>query len=124
VFGRAAPGVVINRVAIHPQADDECGFMRWRLHDLEVDHVFAQHHQFRSFLNSRRVRSSNRVVSVRCHALRHSAATWARAGGARLDAIAGMLGHTSVTTTGVYAKIVDKIAENPARYLEKLMGLS
>jgi hypothetical protein len=35
-----------------------------------------------------------------------------------------MLGHTSTTTTGVYAKIVNRIAENPARYLEKLMGLS
>jgi len=35
-----------------------------------------------------------------------------------------MLGHTSVTTTDVYTKIVDKIAENPPRYLEELMGLS
>jgi len=35
-----------------------------------------------------------------------------------------MLGHASVTTTGVYAKIVDKIAENPARYLEELLGLT
>jgi integrase len=51
-------------------------------------------------------------------------AFWARAGGARLDAIAGMLGHASVTTTGIYARIVDKIAENPARYLEELMGFS
>jgi hypothetical protein len=51
------------------------------------------------------------------HALRLSATTWSRVGGARLEAIAGMLGHTSVTTTGVYAKVVDKIAENPARYL-------
>jgi hypothetical protein len=34
------------------------------------------------------------------------------------------LGHTSVITTGVYAKMVDKIAENPTRYLEELMGLS
>jgi site-specific recombinase XerD len=65
-----------------------------------------------------------KAEGISCHALRHSAATWSRAGGARLDAIAGMLGHTSVTTTGVYAKIVDKIAENPARYLEELMGLS
>jgi site-specific recombinase XerD len=65
-----------------------------------------------------------KAEGISCHALRHSAATWARAGGARLDAIAGMLGHASVTTTGVYAKIVDKIAENPARYLEELMGLS
>ena len=59
-----------------------------------------------------------------CYALRHSAAIWSRARRARLDAIAGMLCHTSITTTGVYAKIVDKIAENPARYLEELMGLS
>lgn len=65
-----------------------------------------------------------KAEGISCHAVRHSAATWSRAGGARLDAIAGMLGHTSVTTTGVYAKIVDKIAENPARYLEELMGLS
>jgi site-specific recombinase XerD len=58
------------------------------------------------------------------HALRLSATTWSRVGGARLEAIAGMLGHTSVTTTGAYAKIVDKIAKNPARYLGELMGLS
>ena len=38
------------------------------------------------------------------------------------DAIAGMLGHANVTTTTVYAKIVDRIAENPARYLEEMMG--
>lgn len=63
-----------------------------------------------------------KAEGISCHALRHSAATWARAGGARLDAIAGMLGHTSVTTTSVYARIVDKITENPARYLEELMG--
>ena len=65
-----------------------------------------------------------KAEGMSCHALRHSAATCSRAGGARLDAIAGMLGHTSVTTTGVYAKIVDKIAENPVRYLEELRGLS
>ena len=65
-----------------------------------------------------------KAEGISCHALRHSAATWARAGGARLDAIAGMLGHASVTTTGIYARIVDKIAENPARYLEELMGFS
>jgi len=65
-----------------------------------------------------------KAEGISCHALRHSSATWARAGGARLDAIAGMLGHASVTTTGIYARIVDKIAENPARYLEELMGFS
>jgi integrase/recombinase XerC len=64
-----------------------------------------------------------KAEGISCHALRHSAATWSRAGGARLDAIAGMLGHASVTTTSIYARIVDRIAENPARYLEELIGL-
>jgi hypothetical protein len=41
-----------------------------------------------------------------------------------MAALAGMLGRTSETTTGKYAEIVDKIAENPARYLEELMGFS
>lgn len=59
---------------------------------------------------------------VSCHSLRHSAATWARAGGAKLDSIAGMLGHSSTTTTEVYAKIVDNMGENPALYLETLIG--
>jgi integrase/recombinase XerD len=59
---------------------------------------------------------------VSCHSLRHSAATWARAGGARLDAIGGMLGHASVQTTTVYAKIVDRMVENPAQYLEAMLS--
>lgn len=58
---------------------------------------------------------------ISCHSLRHSAATWARAGGATLDALAGMLGHANVATTQVYAKIVDQMTENPARYLEAVM---
>ena len=65
-----------------------------------------------------------KTEGISCHALRHSAATWARAGGAKLDAIADMLGHSSTTTTQVYAQIVDRMTENPARYLEELMGLS
>jgi hypothetical protein len=51
-------------------------------------------------------------------------ATWPQAGGAKPDAIAGMLGHASVTITGIHARIIEKIAENPARYLEELMGFS
>jgi hypothetical protein len=34
-----------------------------------------------------------------------------------------MLGHASVTTTSIYARLVDRIAENPARYPEELIGL-
>ena len=54
---------------------------------------------------------------VSCHALRHSFATLSRAAGAQLDAIARAMGHASVTTTQVYADIVDAAAENPARFL-------
>jgi len=54
----------------------------------------------------------------------HSAATLARAGGARLDAIAGMLGHTGITLTGVCVKAADKNVDNPARCREELMGSS
>lgn len=58
------------------------------------------------------------------HRFRRSGATWARVSGARLDAFSGMLGHTSVTTTGLCSEIVDKIAENLARYVDQLMELS
>jgi len=40
-----------------------------------------------------------------------------------LDAMVGMLGHASITTTSIYARIVDKITQNPARYHEELIGL-
>jgi hypothetical protein len=32
------------------------------------------------------------------------------------------MGHSSIETTQVYAKIVDRINQNPATYLEALMG--
>jgi integrase len=57
-----------------------------------------------------------------CHGLRQSgAATWAQAGGAKIDALADMLGHSSTDTTRVYARIVDKMTENPARFLEAML---
>jgi len=58
---------------------------------------------------------------VSCHSLRHSFATWSLAGGAKLEAIQDALGHSSVETTQVYAKIVDKMQENPTVFLEKLL---
>ena len=54
---------------------------------------------------------------VSCHALRHSFATLSRAAGAKLDAISRALGHSNVSTTQVYADIVDRAAENPAIFL-------
>ena len=56
-------------------------------------------------------------AGVSCHALRHTYATQARAAGAKLDAIAGAMGHASIDTTRVYARIVDARAENPAAFL-------
>jgi len=47
------------------------------------------------------------------------AGEWSQAG-----RYAGMLGHASAATTGIYARIIDKIAEDPAQYLEELMGLT
>jgi len=58
---------------------------------------------------------------VSCHSLRHSFATWSLAGGAKLESIQDTLGHSSVETTQVYAKIVDKMTENPTLYLEKML---
>jgi hypothetical protein len=41
-----------------------------------------------------------------------------------VSSILAQRGHDSVTTAGIYAKAVDKITENPARYFEELMGFS
>ena len=60
---------------------------------------------------------------VSCHALRHSFATLARAAGAKLGAISKALGHASVTTTQIYADIVDKQRENPANFLVGLLDM-
>jgi site-specific recombinase XerD len=58
---------------------------------------------------------------VSCHALRHTYATQTLAAGASLLAISGSLGHSSVTTTQVYAQIVDKARNNPAKFLVGLL---
>ena len=62
-----------------------------------------------------------KAKGISYHSLRHSAATWARAGGAKLDAIADQLGHASTDTTRIYAQIVNKMTENPARFLEAML---
>jgi len=58
-----------------------------------------------------------KAEGVSCHALRHTFATLSKAAGADLLAISKALGHSSVTTTQVYADIVDKVGNNPARFL-------
>lgn len=63
-----------------------------------------------------------KAQGLSCHSLRHSFATWSLHGGAKLLSISQAMGHSSVETTQVYAKIVDKVRENPSFYLEKMMG--
>jgi len=63
-----------------------------------------------------------KAEGVSCHSLRHSFATWSLAGGAKLLSISQALGHSSVETTQVYAKIVDRVQENPALYLGRMLG--
>ena len=59
---------------------------------------------------------------VSCHSLRHTFATLALAAGAKLPAIGDALGHSSIETTQVYAKIMNRHAENPARFVAELLG--
>jgi integrase/recombinase XerC/integrase/recombinase XerD len=52
---------------------------------------------------------------VSCHTLRHTCATQALAAGGNLLAIGDALGHASLDTTRIYAKIVDRQRLNPAK---------
>jgi site-specific recombinase XerD len=60
-------------------------------------------------------------TGISCHALRHSYATLSLAMGAPLLAISKSMGHASVTTTQVYAEIIDQVKNNPARLLGGLV---
>ena len=60
---------------------------------------------------------------VSCHSLRHSFGTWSAAAGVPVAAISATLGHADIKTTGVYVKVADRIKQNPAAALEKLLGL-
>jgi site-specific recombinase XerD len=61
-------------------------------------------------------------AGVSAHSLRHTFATWAVFAGAPLPAVSADLGHASVSTTGIYARVADRIKQNPAGYLDKLLG--
>lgn len=65
-------------------------------------------------------RAGLKSAGVSCHSLRHSFATWSYAEGGDLLAISRKLGHTSVTTTQIYADLVDAVASNPSAKLEKI----
>ena len=99
-----------------------------------ADHVFVgMHHDPEIGGRSMNRRGIRKVVDtylaglglkkekVSCHSLRHSFATQSLAAGAKLMAISDALGHSSVTTTQVYAKLVDKVRDNPAQLLVGLI---
>ena len=52
-----------------------------------------------------------------CHALRHSLATWLLDAGVPTEAIADLLGHSSIAITTVYAKVVDMNRYTPSEVL-------
>lgn len=52
-----------------------------------------------------------------CHALRHSLATWLLHAGVPTEAIADLLGHSSIAITAVYAKVVDMHKYTPSEIL-------
>ena len=55
-----------------------------------------------------------------CHALRHSMATWLLDAGVPTEAIADLLGHSSIATTAVYAKIVDMNKYTPSEIFHEV----
>lgn len=57
-----------------------------------------------------------------CHALRHSAATWLLDAGVPMQAIADLLGHSSVDTTAIYARIVDLRKYTPSEVLARRLS--
>jgi site-specific recombinase XerD len=75
----------------------------------------------RAMVDGYLVKIGAKKAGVSCHALRHTFATQSLAAGASLLAISGAMGHSSVTTTQVYAKIVDKARNNPAKFLVGLL---
>jgi site-specific recombinase XerD len=54
-----------------------------------------------------------------CHALRHSLATWLVEAGVPTLAIADLLGHSTIETTAIYAKIVDMHKYTPSEVLSR-----
>jgi site-specific recombinase XerD len=54
-----------------------------------------------------------------CHALRHSTATWLLEAGVPMQAIADLLGHSSMDVTAIYARVVDHRKYTPGDVLSR-----
>jgi site-specific recombinase XerD len=76
----------------------------------------------RDLTNKYLERAGCKRPGVSCHSFRHSFATLSLAAGATLQNVSDALGHASVTTTQVYAKIVDRRRGNPSQFMADLLG--
>lgn len=70
------------------------------------------------------VKANLKRPGVSAHALRHSFATWASFAGVPTSALTAELGHASEATTGIYKRVADRIAQNPALALADFYGLA
>jgi site-specific recombinase XerD len=73
----------------------------------------------RTIVNKYLKQAGLKVPGRSCHALRHSIATWLLDAGVPTEAISELLGHATVATTAVYAKIVDMHKYTPSEVLSR-----
>lgn len=90
--------------------------------DGEDPHHRISRRSIRALVDGYLSKAGAKRPGVSCHSLRHSFATHALAEGARLVDISAALGHAELTTTMVYAKVLDRDKHNPARVLEQMLS--
>jgi len=57
-------------------------------------------------------------AGVSCHTLRHTHGTLAVAGGAKIEQLRENMGHSSIDTTSIYVRVVDRAKNNPAEFID------
>lgn len=107
------------------QTEDEALFvtLHWGLREGEEPFHRISTRSIRAMVDGYLEAAGVKKRGMSCHAFRHSCATLSLAMGASLKSIADMFGHASVTTTEVYAQILDRVKNNPAKLLGGLVDL-
>ena len=111
------------RNTLHTEDDALFVTLHWGLREGESPFHRISTRSIREMVDGYLRHAGVKRAGMSCHSFRHSCATLSLAGGASLNAIAAMFGHASVTTTEVYAKILDRVANNPAKLLGGLVDL-